>query len=158
MTIVPLHLVGDDVARDEGEGFVGAAEWRSDHVAYWNEVTNLVRSHSGDPTWQLREAEPVVVHWFRLIKTGTAPGPVNGIPVDDRQPVRPDATRRPELALCSRVPFDPPGKKSRTGASYGDRPDRDVPRLPLDCQSVLDQDRGWTSAGFRSVGGPPSIV
>ncbi len=73
VTIVPLHLVGDDVARDEGEDFVSAAEWRSDHVAYWNEVIDLVRADCGDPTWELREAEPVVVHWFRLIKTGSLP-------------------------------------------------------------------------------------
>ena len=26
VTIIPLHLVGDDVARDEGEGFAVAAE------------------------------------------------------------------------------------------------------------------------------------
>ncbi len=73
VTIVPLYLVGDDVARDEGEGFVGAAVWRSEHVAYWNEVIDLVRSDCGDPIWELREAEPVVVHWFRLIKTGSLP-------------------------------------------------------------------------------------
>ncbi len=71
--IVPLHLVGDDVARDEGEGFVGAAQWRSNHMAYWNEVIDLVRADCGDPNWELREAEPVVVQWFRLMKPGSLP-------------------------------------------------------------------------------------
>jgi len=75
VTIIPLHLVGDDVARDEGEGFADAEEWRRDHVAFWNEVTALVRADAGDPTWQLRETEPVVVHWFRLLQSSdTLPG------------------------------------------------------------------------------------
>ncbi|MGH3505449.1 MAG: ASCH domain-containing protein [Nocardioidaceae bacterium] len=68
VTIIPLHLVGDDVARDEGEGFADAAEWRRDHVAFWHEVADLVRADAGDPTWKLRETEPVVVHWFRLVE------------------------------------------------------------------------------------------
>lgn len=67
VTVVPLHLVGDDVARDEGEGFADAREWRRDHVGFWHEVTELVRTDAGDPDWQLRDTEPVVVHWFRLM-------------------------------------------------------------------------------------------
>jgi uncharacterized protein YhfF len=65
--IIPLHLVGDDVARDEREGFAGGQDWRRDHVAFWNEVAELVCSDARDPTCQLRAAEPVVVHWFRQI-------------------------------------------------------------------------------------------
>lgn len=72
VTITPRHLVGDDVAHDEGEGFADAADWRQDHVCYWAEVTDLVRSEAGDPGWELREAEPVVVHWFRLLDSGGA--------------------------------------------------------------------------------------
>lgn len=68
VTIVPLHLVGDDVARDEGEGFADVAAWRRAHVAFWAEVADFVRADAGDPDWQLREAEPVVVHWFRLVE------------------------------------------------------------------------------------------
>lgn len=73
VTIVPLHLVGDDVARDEGEGFADAAAWRRSHVSFWAEVADLVRADAGDPGWQLREAEPVVVHWFRLLQPDAAP-------------------------------------------------------------------------------------
>ena len=73
VTIVPLHLVGDDVAWDEGEGFDDAAQWRQAHVAFWAEVAELVRADAGDPDWQLREAEPVVVHWFRLMEPAAAP-------------------------------------------------------------------------------------
>ncbi len=67
VTITPLHLVGDDVARDEGEGFADAADWRRDHVAYWNAIVDLIRAEAGDPDWTLRESEPVVVQWFRLV-------------------------------------------------------------------------------------------
>lgn len=73
VTIIALSLVGDDVARDEGEGFADAAEWRRDHVRFWNEVAELVRADAGDPTWRLRETEPVVVHWFRLVPAAAAP-------------------------------------------------------------------------------------
>jgi uncharacterized protein YhfF len=73
VTIIPMHLVGDDVARDEGEGFASAAEWRYGHVAFWNEVTDMVRADAGDPKWQLRDSEPVVVHWFRLVEPIATP-------------------------------------------------------------------------------------
>lgn len=72
VTITPLHLVGDDVAHDEGEGFADAAEWRRGHICFWTEVTDLVRSDAGDPDWELRESEPVVVQWFRLLDSGGA--------------------------------------------------------------------------------------
>ena len=68
VTIIPLHLVGDDVAKDEGEGFADASEWLQAHVAFWSEVADLVRTEIADPDWTLREAEPVVVHWFRLLE------------------------------------------------------------------------------------------
>jgi len=71
--IVPLNLVGNDVARDEGEGFADAAQWRQAHVDFWAEVADLVRADAGDPNWELREAEPVVVHWFRLLEPAAAP-------------------------------------------------------------------------------------
>jgi uncharacterized protein YhfF len=70
VTIAPLGDVGDDVARDEGEGFAGAADWRRAHEAYWREVTDLIRADAGDPGWCLRDGEPVVVQWFRLIDSG----------------------------------------------------------------------------------------
>lgn len=73
VTIIPLHLVGDDVAHDEGEGFADAADWRRDHVAYWAELTDVLRVEAGDPGWELREAEPVVVQWFRLLDPDCTP-------------------------------------------------------------------------------------
>ena len=65
--ITPLHLIGDDVARAEGEGFANACEWREDHVRFWTDVSELIRAETADPSWVLREDEQVVVHWFRLI-------------------------------------------------------------------------------------------
>ena len=65
---MPLHLVGDGVTLDEGEGFADFADWRRDHEVFWLEVTDLVRTDADDDAWPLREAEPVAVHWFRLIE------------------------------------------------------------------------------------------
>lgn len=65
--IVPLHLVDDQVANDEGEGFADASEWRRDHIAYWSRLVDEIRAESGDPDWQLRDAEPVVIQWFELL-------------------------------------------------------------------------------------------
>ncbi|GAA1347257.1 ASCH domain-containing protein [Arthrobacter roseus] len=67
VTIIPLDLVGDDVAHDEGEGFTDVTEWREAHVKFWHEVAHLTREDCGDPQWELREREPVVVEWFRLL-------------------------------------------------------------------------------------------
>lgn len=69
VTITPLHLVGDDVAHDEGEGYADAAAWRRSHVRFWGKVADLVRAEAGDPSWELRESEPVVVQWFRLVQS-----------------------------------------------------------------------------------------
>ncbi len=71
VAVIPLHLVGDDVARAEGEGFVDAADWRRAHVAFWTEIAGLIRRDAGVPDWELTETEPVVVHWFRLLATAT---------------------------------------------------------------------------------------
>ena len=68
VTITPLHLIGDQVAKDEGEGFADATDWRRAQIALWAEVIDLVRSDAGDPGWELRESEPVVVQWFRLLE------------------------------------------------------------------------------------------
>jgi uncharacterized protein YhfF len=74
--VIALHRVGDDVARDEGEGFAGAADWRRAHVAFWTEIGDLIRRDAGVPDWQLSETEPVVVHWFRLLAAPAADEPV----------------------------------------------------------------------------------
>ena len=65
--IFPLDEVGDDVARDEGEGFTDAADWRRAHSMFWHEILGMIRADAGDPFWVLRESEPVVVEWFRLL-------------------------------------------------------------------------------------------
>jgi len=65
--IFSLDEVGDDVARDEGEGFTDAADWRRAHSMFWHEILGMIRADAGDPFWVLRESEPVVVEWFRLL-------------------------------------------------------------------------------------------
>lgn len=67
-TIIPLHLIGDDVAFDEGEGYADSDAYRRGHIRFWKAVAHLTREESGDPQWQLRESEPVVVHRFRLVQ------------------------------------------------------------------------------------------
>lgn len=74
VTIAPLEGVGDDVAHAEGEGYDDAAAWRSGHEAFWREVADMVREDAGDPSWELRAAEPVVVEWFQLIADGAGEG------------------------------------------------------------------------------------
>ena len=66
--IIPLHLVTDEVAHDEGEGFRDAAEWRAEHVRFWQEIKDSIRNESGDARWALRDSEPVVVEWFRVLE------------------------------------------------------------------------------------------
>ncbi|WP_298339659.1 ASCH domain-containing protein [Ferrimicrobium sp.] len=65
--IIPLDEVGDDVARDESKSLTNAAEWRRAHEAFWRETIEMIRADAGDPTWELRDSEPVVVEWFRLL-------------------------------------------------------------------------------------------
>jgi uncharacterized protein YhfF len=65
--IIPLDEAGDDVAREEGEDFADAAEWRRAHEAFWGEAIEIIRAEAGDSTWELRDSEPVVVEWFRLL-------------------------------------------------------------------------------------------
>ncbi len=70
--IIPLDEVGDDVAHDEGEGFADAAEWRRAHEAFWDQAAEMIRAEAGDPAWTLRDTEPVVVEWFRLLHQASA--------------------------------------------------------------------------------------
>jgi uncharacterized protein YhfF len=70
--IIPLHEVGDEVAASEGEGYRGVDDWRRGHERFWRATSGLVRTDSGDEDWVLREAEPVVVHWFRLVSRPAA--------------------------------------------------------------------------------------
>jgi uncharacterized protein YhfF/GNAT superfamily N-acetyltransferase len=68
VTVIALSDVGDDIAHEEGEGFGDAAEWRGAHAAFWQQAADMVRADAGDPDWQLRDNEPVVVEWFRLVE------------------------------------------------------------------------------------------
>lgn len=65
--ILPLNEVGEHGARDEGEGFVDVVEFRQAHVEFRHDTAQMIRDGAGDPSWVLRESEPVVVEWFRLL-------------------------------------------------------------------------------------------
>lgn len=67
VTIIALSDVGDGIAHDEGEGFADAREWREAHEAFWHQAVDLILADAGDPNWRLRDNEPVVVEWFRLM-------------------------------------------------------------------------------------------
>lgn len=92
-TIIPLHLIGDDVAFAEGEGYADADAYRRGHVQFWGEVAHLVREESGDPDWQLREAEPVVVHRFRLVESAVDEAAGDEAAGDDPLPETPAESR-----------------------------------------------------------------
>jgi len=68
VTVIALSDVGDDIAHEEGEGFADAGEWRAAHEEFWKQTADLIRADAGDPNWQLRDNEPVVVEWFRLLE------------------------------------------------------------------------------------------
>ncbi|WP_375481733.1 ASCH domain-containing protein [uncultured Jatrophihabitans sp.] len=71
VTITPLHLVGDDVAFAEGEGYADAADWRRGHERFWLDIVDLIRADAHDPAWELRDSEPVVVHHFEVVSPVT---------------------------------------------------------------------------------------
>lgn len=69
--IIALNEVGDDVARDEGQGFLDAGQWRRAHETFWADTIDMIRADAGDPHWELRDSEPIVVEWFHLLPQPT---------------------------------------------------------------------------------------
>ena len=64
--VLPMAEVDDDFARDEGEGFAGAADWRHAHERFWNRYIDEIRERLGDPSWSLSDDTLVVCQRFRL--------------------------------------------------------------------------------------------
>lgn len=78
--ISTIALVGDAFARDEGEGFADAADWRVAHERFWNSYLADLRRGLGDPGFTLQDSTPVVCQWFRVVQrldpaVTTAPDP-----------------------------------------------------------------------------------
>lgn len=68
---VPLGAVDLRTAQDEGEGFATVTEWRVAHERFWRRFLPEIRAGLGNPAWDLSDAEPVVVEYFRLVHAPT---------------------------------------------------------------------------------------
>jgi uncharacterized protein YhfF len=66
--VLPMAEVDDAFARDEGEGFADAADWRAAHERFWNGYLDEIRERLGDPGWSLTDATRVVCQRFRLVE------------------------------------------------------------------------------------------
>jgi uncharacterized protein YhfF len=65
--VVRMADVDDQFARDEGEGFADAAEWRVAHEQFWNQYLDEIRDRLGDPNWSLTDDTPIICQRFRLV-------------------------------------------------------------------------------------------
>lgn len=65
--IVRLADVGVEHARDEGEGHVTVASWRSGHEAFWHSAE--MREFLKNPTFAVDDDTLVVLERFQLIQT-----------------------------------------------------------------------------------------
>lgn len=73
--VVPMAEVDDQFARDEGEGFADAADWRAAHERFWNGYLDELRERMGDPDWSLADDTQVVCQRFRLVERFAEPIP-----------------------------------------------------------------------------------
>ena len=73
--VVRMAEVDDQFARDEGEGFAGAADWRVAHERFWNDDLAEIRDRLGDPAWSLIDDTQVICQRFRVIERYDPPIP-----------------------------------------------------------------------------------
>ena len=66
--VTTISRVTDAFARDEGEGFADATDWRRAHEGFWGSYLDDLRRDLGDPTFSLADSTPVVCQWFRLVE------------------------------------------------------------------------------------------
>jgi len=64
--VLRMADVDDRFARDEGEGFADAADWRAAHERFWNGYIDEIRDRLGDPGWSLTDDTLIVCQRFRL--------------------------------------------------------------------------------------------
>jgi uncharacterized protein YhfF len=76
--VVRMAEVDDQFARDEGEGFVDAADWRAAHERFWNGYIDELRKRLGDPGFSLTDDTAVICQRFRLVERYAEPIPVGG--------------------------------------------------------------------------------
>jgi hypothetical protein len=60
--------VDDAFARDEGEGFTDAADWRAAHERFFGSYFDELRARLGDPDWVLDDDTLIVCQRFRLVE------------------------------------------------------------------------------------------
>lgn len=66
--VTTISRVTDAFARDEGEGFADAADWRRAHEHFWGSYLDDLRRDLGDPDFALTDSTPVVCQWIRLVE------------------------------------------------------------------------------------------
>jgi uncharacterized protein YhfF len=74
--------VDDDFARDEGEGFANAVDWRAAHERFLGSYLDELRERLGDPDWSLTDDTAIVCQRFRLVERFAEPIPVRGDAVE----------------------------------------------------------------------------
>jgi uncharacterized protein YhfF len=65
--VLRMADVDDQFARDEGEGFTDAADWRVAHEGFWNGYLDEIRDRLGDPDWSLTDDTLIVCQRFKLV-------------------------------------------------------------------------------------------
>lgn len=65
--VLRMADVDDQFARDEGEGFADAADWRVAHERFWNGYLDELRDRLGDPTRSLTDDTQIVCQRFKLV-------------------------------------------------------------------------------------------
>jgi len=73
--VLRMAEVDDQFARDEGEGFADAADWRVAHERFWNGYIDELRERLGDASWRLTDDTPIVCQRFRLVERYPRPIP-----------------------------------------------------------------------------------
>jgi len=73
--VLRMADVDDRFARDEGEGFADAADWRVAHERFWNGYIDEIRDRLGDHGWSLTDDTLIVCQRFRL--TERYPEPID---------------------------------------------------------------------------------
>jgi uncharacterized protein YhfF len=66
--VTRLVDVDDAFARDEGEGYANAVEFRAAHERYWNGYLDDLRARSGDASLAIGDDTPVVLERFRVVR------------------------------------------------------------------------------------------
>ena len=82
--LATIGTVEDGFARDEGEGFADAADWRVAHERFWGGHLDDYRTGLGDPGFVLTASTAVVCEWYRLVaRVDPATGRIERVAPDD---------------------------------------------------------------------------